>query len=105
MARTPGLPVEIDLSPTSSGKLMGTLTLPDGQTRDVVVQTQDIFIYPLVVIAAGVLCAFIVKRHVTSGRVLSILKATLLATERDLEATDAEFRSPLQTRRSRVTKS
>jgi hypothetical protein len=90
--QTSTLPLEIDLSPLSSGKLTGVLTLPDGQTREVVVQTQDHFIYPLLLITAGVLCAFRVKRYVTRDRVLAVLTATMSDTERRLETVDAEFR-------------
>jgi hypothetical protein len=91
-AETSSLPIEIDLSPLSSGKLTGVLTLPDGQTRDVVVQTHDHFIYPLVLITVGVWCAFRVKRYITRDRVLSVLQATMADTELRLAAVDAEFR-------------
>jgi hypothetical protein len=70
------LPLAIDLSPLLSGKLAGMVTLPDGQTRDIVVLTQDHFIYPLVLITLGVLLAFRVKRYVTRDRLLAVLNRT-----------------------------
>jgi hypothetical protein len=86
------IPLEMNLSPWSSGKMSGTLTLPDGQTREVIVQTSDSVLYPLVVISVGVVAAFLVKRYLTRGRPLDVLRATLADTEIRLRAASDRFR-------------
>jgi hypothetical protein len=90
-ADTTAIGLQLDFPRWSSAKLSGTLTFPDGQTRDVVVQTSDYVVYPLIVILAGVLVAYWVKRYVTRGRALLVLRATLADTEARLKLADAEF--------------
>jgi hypothetical protein len=91
-ARPAEIPLDIELSRWSSAKMSGQLTLPDGQTRDVVVQTSDRVIYPLLVILAGVGIAFAVKRYLTQGRPLLLLQATLAEIERRLVLADESVR-------------
>jgi hypothetical protein len=85
------IPLELDFSHFSSGKMSGTLTLPDGQTREVIVQTSDSVIYPFLLILAAVAAAFMVKRYLTRGRPLAVLRATLADTEARLLAASDRF--------------
>ena len=84
------LPLELEFPVWASAKLIGTLTLPDGQSREVIVQTADHVFYPLAVILIGVVVAFRVKRYVTQ-RPIAVLQATLADTEARLRVVDAEF--------------
>jgi len=86
------IPLKLDFPKWSSAKLAGMLNFPDGQTREIVVQTSDYIIYPLVVIVAGVVTAYGVKRYVTRGRALLVLRANLADTEARLRLADADFK-------------
>lgn len=86
------IPLQLEFPRWSSAKLSGILSLPDGQTRDVVVQTSDHVIYPLAVIVIGVMAAYKVKRYITRDRALMVLRAAIADTRARLVLADAEYR-------------
>ena len=89
------IPLDLEFSRWSSAKMTGTLTFPDGQTRNVVVQTADLLVYPLLVICGGVLIAFAVKTYVTRQRGALLLRASLADTDARLRFADVQLQRDL----------
>lgn len=85
------IPLDLDFTRWAAAKMSGTLTLPDGQTRDVVVQTADPVLYPFLTICSGVLAAYAVKRYFSRRRGGLVARALLAATEAQLKLSDERF--------------